>query len=59
MDTDGDNAVPQFKAQPRFHPTVPRDWTISIAVPTSLITEYTSPIFCPCLLLSLTLAAAV
>jgi hypothetical protein len=35
---DGSN----FKAYPRFKPTTPREWTISIAVPTSLITEYTS-----------------
>jgi hypothetical protein len=39
LDTEDDADAPAFKGQPRFRPTVPREWTVSIAVPTSLITK--------------------
>ncbi|KAK4102875.1 DUF171-domain-containing protein [Parathielavia hyrcaniae] len=39
LDTEDGGDVPSSQAPSRFKPTVPRGWTISIAVPTSLITD--------------------
>ncbi|KAL2129722.1 hypothetical protein VTI74DRAFT_7402 [Chaetomium olivicolor] len=39
LDTEDGGAMPNFRAPARFRPTVPREWTISIAVPTSIITN--------------------
>lgn len=34
--------MPSFKPSARFRPTMPRNWTVSVAVPTSIIAEYVS-----------------
>ncbi|KAJ9134505.1 DUF171-domain-containing protein [Coniochaeta hoffmannii] len=44
LDNDGEEERPQmdttsFKPSARFKPTEPRDWTVSVAVPTSVITD--------------------
>ncbi|KAL2256660.1 hypothetical protein VTK26DRAFT_1344 [Humicola hyalothermophila] len=39
LDTDNGNGAANFKGTVRFRPTVPREWTVSVAVPTSLITD--------------------
>ncbi|KAK4156756.1 putative RNA methyltransferase [Chaetomidium leptoderma] len=39
LDPEDGGGAPGFRTQERFRPTLPRDWTISIAVPTSLITD--------------------
>ncbi|KAL8351320.1 hypothetical protein RB598_006215 [Gaeumannomyces tritici] len=36
---DTSEEIKSFKPSTRFTPTVPRDWTVSIAVPSSIITE--------------------
>lgn len=42
LDTDGDREVDTFKPAIRFKPTEPREWTVSVAVPTSIITDFTT-----------------
>ncbi|KAK3372380.1 putative RNA methyltransferase [Podospora didyma] len=40
LDNDGGDGQDSFKGPTtRFRPTVPREWTISVAVPTSIITD--------------------
>ncbi|KAK3903702.1 putative RNA methyltransferase [Staphylotrichum tortipilum] len=39
LDAEDDGSASGFRAPARFRPTAPREWTISIAVPTSLITN--------------------
>ncbi|AEO54607.1 hypothetical protein MYCTH_2115401 [Thermothelomyces thermophilus ATCC 42464] len=39
LDTEDGGDASNFRAPARFRPTVPREWTVSIAVPTSLITD--------------------
>ncbi|KAK0730078.1 putative RNA methyltransferase [Lasiosphaeris hirsuta] len=38
MDGD-DGPIDTFKPATRFRPTVPREWTVSVAIPTSIITD--------------------
>lgn len=39
LDTEDEQVGSTFKPSARFNPTEPREWTVSVAVPTSVIAE--------------------